>query len=107
RIPAQLEQAFKQFKDESLDLPLDKYAPDGTRYRRHSRFVYLPWKGYLTHRPVQGYFQDPTLNPVNGGVIREFPDLLPTMRLNEFLMELIQFDFEQLPFTEVELQYPM
>lgn len=106
-IPDKLERAFKHFKEESLDLPLDQYAPDRTRYRRHSRFVQLPWDGYLTHRPVHGYYQDKALNPVNGGVVRKFADLSPTMRQNEFLLQLIQFDLEHLPFAENDLQYPL
>lgn len=80
------------------DLPVDPYSGNGTRRRRHSRFVYLPWTGLLVAQPSSPYFQDSLLNPVDGGVQRRFEALSVNVSTNQLLVELVRLDFSLTPF---------
>ena len=98
--------SLAELLEECQTLPLDQSCQNQSRYRRHSRMVLLPWNGYLSYRPGSGYHQSTDKNPDNGGVVREFEPLTPLMKSNECLRKLVQFDFEQIPFTDDELGLP-
>jgi len=80
--------------------PLDQYCKSANRYRRHSRYVLLPWLNLVEPRPISQYTQDRQLNPTDGGVIRNFERLTKEMEANGFLREMILFDFSNTTFTE-------
>lgn len=105
-IPPGLVPALEALTDQCRDLPLDPRARNGERRRRHGRYLLLPWMDVLVFRPVTTYYQDAAVNTEDGGVSREFAGLTPAMQRNEFLHELIRFDFAQLPLTSAELTQP-
>ncbi len=88
-------------------LPADPYCERGNRYRRHSRFVLLPWLGLLEPRPITQYLQDRDLNPTDGGMVRNFERLSDAMEANDFLREMILFDFHNTTFPEAARSMPM
>jgi hypothetical protein len=81
-------------------MPPDPYCASGNRYRRHSRYVLLPWLDLLEPRPTAQYFQDRELNPTDGGMTRSFERLTKPMEANAFLRAMILFDFFNTPFDE-------
>ena len=98
-VSEDLQQAWLNLSIYYADLPLDKYLPDGGkyRYRRYGRFRYLPCSGELTRLPHSDYVQSAGINRVTGGIVRQFAPLLETTFDNPFLHELIRFDFRQFP----------
>ena len=88
-------------------MPADKYCKSGNRFRRLSRFVLLPWLGLIEPRPVTQYLQDLDLNPQDGGMVRNFERLTDAMEANEFLREMILFDFHHTTFSESARSMPM
>ncbi|MCH8979559.1 MAG: 2OG-Fe dioxygenase family protein [Armatimonadetes bacterium] len=88
-------------------MPADPYCESGNRYRRHSRFVLLPWLDLLVPRPITQYLQDRELNSKDGGMVRTFERLGGAMESNEFLRELILFDFHHTTFPEAARSMPM
>lgn len=106
RIPPRLRPSLQAFLSECLELPLDKYCSEGTRRRRHTRLILLPWEEKLLRWPKNTYFQDTTINTDAGGTPREFEPLTTTMLQNEFLRQLILTDFHQTPFAAGDLQQP-
>ncbi len=88
-------------------LPPDQYCESGNRYRRHSRYVLLPWLNLLESRPIAQYLQDRELNPTDGGVIRTFERLSKAIEANAFLREMILFDFFNIRFEETIWSTPV
>jgi ornithine carbamoyltransferase len=84
-------------------LPLDPYAPEANRSRRHSRAVYLPWTGVLAwipglHDDEYGFaaeFYQGHHNAEYEGVRRRFPEIPAASRDNPLLLRIIRFDLEQ------------
>ena len=102
RIPDELWQAWLSLSIDYSDLPADEYLPGGGRYlfRRYGRLAFSPASGALTRLPYEDYFQSAEINPVTGGYLRKFAPLLDSTFENEFLRELIRFDFRQFPLAE-------
>jgi hypothetical protein len=105
-VPNSLQSSLQGLLSDSLTLPKDKYCPEQTRYRRHSRLILLPWEKKLLAWPKNGYFQDSQINVDDGGVVREFEPLSAAMLDNAFLQELIFADFNQSPFQASDLLQP-
>ncbi len=98
-IPDVLRQAWLSLSIDYADLPVDAYLPNNGKYRfrRYGRFYFVPTSEELLRLPHEDYFQDTDINAVTGGIVRKFPPLLDTTFENEFLHELIRFDFRHLP----------
>ncbi len=81
------------------NLELDNYLKDGGRFRqrRFALFYFLPSPGDLLPLPSASYFQSSEVNTYAGGVAREFAPLLEKSLTNQFLHELIKFNFRQFP----------
>jgi hypothetical protein len=105
-ISPPLRAALGAFLSECSDLPADKYSEEGTRKRRHTRLILLPWQQQLLCWPKNSYFQEATVNHDAAGIAREFEPLTNSMLENEFLREMILTDFHQLPFAAADLQQP-
>ena len=106
-IPSHLQRELDLFCAAFETLPQDPYCENGNRYRRHSRFVLLPWLGLLEPRPISQYYQDRELNSMDGGMARTFERLSDAMEANEFFRELILFDFRHTSFPEAVRSMPM
>ena len=106
-ISSNLRRELNSFCAAYETLPADPYCERGNRYRRHSRFVLLPWLGLLEPRPITQYLQDRDLNPTDGGMVRNFERLSNAMESNEFLREMILFDFHNTTFPEAVRSMPM
>lgn len=102
-----LQKDLDSFCDNFDNLPKDPYCADGNRYRRHSRFILLPWLGLLEPRPISHYFQDRDLNSMDGGMPRNFEGLDDAMATNDFFRELIHFDFHHTSFSDEARSMPM
>ena len=57
-IPNHIKMNLDLLRDSYKALPLDQYCKNGSRYRRHSRYVLLPWLGLIEARPNSNYHQD-------------------------------------------------
>lgn len=106
RVPSPLRPALRALLSECADLPADKYCPDRTRDRRHSRLILLPWENRIMLWPKSSYFQDAAVNQADGGITRRFDPLTPSMLRNKFLQQLILADFRQTSFDETDMQQP-
>lgn len=106
-VPHHLQQDLSLFRQEYESLPLDQYCKSGNRYRRHSRYVLLPWLKQIESRPISHYLQARELNPTDGGMTRTFERLSTTMENNSFLREMIHFDFSNTPFDEAIWSTPV
>ncbi len=106
-IPQDLRRELDLLVRDYEDLPPDQHCEGGNRYRRHSRYVLLPWLNLLEPRPVSHYLQSRDLNPKDGGVIRIFARLGEALEANAFLRELIFFDFINAPFDEAVWSTPV
>lgn len=106
RVSSRLRPALKTFLSECVDLPADKYCPDGTRKRRHTRLILFPWQQQLLGWPKSCYFQDAAINNDAAGVAREFEPLTEAMLKNEFLRQIILTDFSQTTFAAADMQQP-
>lgn len=107
RVPSDLLPALYDLEKAYERLPLDSQCPQQNRFRRHSRYILLPWELYLSQRPTVDYFQKRDLNPVDGGVVRRFENLEPETASNPFLLALIDFDFMGTSFSDEDLSFPM
>ena len=105
-LTEEMKQAWLSLTIDYADLPADEYLPGGARYRyrRFGRYRFSPTTGELARLPHQDYFQSADINRVTGGIIRKFAPSLDTTLDNEFLRELIRFDFAQFPFESVRYQ---
>jgi len=106
-IPNHLQRDLSLLRQEYEALPPDQYCESGNRYRRHSRYVLLPWLNLLEPRPISHYTQDRELNPTDGGVIRTFERLSTAAEANSFLREMILFDFFNTTFEEAIWSTPV
>ena len=81
------------------NLELDNYLKDGGRFRqrRFALFYLLPSTGELLPLPPAAYFQSSDINIYAGGIARRFAPLLEASLANQFLHELIKFNFRQFP----------
>ena len=81
------------------DLELDNYLKDGSRFRqrRFGIFYLLPSTGELLPLSSAAYIQSLEINTYAGGIAREFAPLLDSTLTNQFLHELIKFNFRQFP----------
>lgn len=61
------------------DLGLDTYMADGGRYRkrRHAAFGAATGQAEIVRKPHQPHYQSRDYNPLNGGIERWFPPVLP------------------------------
>jgi len=99
-LPPSLQRELSLLEQDYEHLPADQYCESGNRYRRHSRYVLLPWLDLLEPRPVSYYIQDRELNPADGGVTRTFERLSAPTEANAFLRAMILFDFSNTTFAE-------
>lgn len=106
-VPHHLQRELSLLRQDYEALPPDQYCKSGNRYRRHSRYVLLPWLSLLEPRPISQYIQDRELNPTDGGVIRTFERLSKAMEANSFLREMIFFDFFNTPFDKAIWSTPV
>ncbi len=106
-IPHHLQRELSLLRQVYEDLPSDQYCESGNRYRRHSRYVLLPWMNLLESRPISEYIQDRELNPTDGGIIRTFERLSKAMEANAFLREMILFDFFNTTFEKAIWSTPV
>lgn len=72
-------------------------SSDIYRYRRYGRFRLHAGSGSLTYLPHAPFFQSSEYNQGAGGRLREFPPMTNDTATNEFLHEIIRWDFSQLP----------
>jgi hypothetical protein len=82
---------WSEFAEEWNDLPIDRYMADGGRYRRrrYSRFLLDCSSGGLTQQPHAPYKQSLAVNPLNGGVEREFEACTHAFCHNPLLRRLL------------------
>ena len=106
-VPHNLQRGLSLLRQVYGALPLDQYCGSGNRYRRHSRYVLLPWLNLLEPRPISQYVQDRELNPTDGGLIRTFERLSQAMEANAFLREMILFDFLNTTFDKAIWSTPV
>ena len=101
-ISEELLQAWHSLTIDYADLPADEYLPGGARYRyrRYGRFRFSPRSGALSRLPHEDYFQSADINRVTGGIVRKFAPLRDSTFDNDFLRELIRFDFAQFPLED-------
>ena len=81
------------------NLEPDNYLKEGARFRlrRLGFFYLLPSTRELLPLPHAPYFQAAGINAYAGGIKREFAPLLKATLANQFLHELIMFNFRQFP----------
>ena len=81
------------------NLALDNYLRHGGRFRqrRFGLFYLLPSAGEVLPLPSAPYIQSREVNMYAGGIAREFAPLLEDSLTNQFLHELIKFNFRQFP----------
>jgi hypothetical protein len=107
-LSADLQDAWDDLRDDYNHLPPDEHLPGNNavyRYRRYDSFYFHPMTGRLHLLPHQPYFQNKDINPVTGGIQRDFAPLRAATVENPFLRELIRFNFEQFPLHEIERAY--
>jgi len=98
-IPDELRQEWLSLSIDYADLPVDDYLPNNGKYRfrRYGRFYFVPSTEELVRLPHEDYFQGTDINQVTGGIVRKFAPLLDTTFDNEFLKEMVRFDFRHFP----------
>ncbi len=101
-IPDDLRQEWLSLSIDYADLPVDEYLPNNGKYRfrRYGRYYFMPSTEELLRLPHEDYFQDTDINEITGGIVRKFAPLLDTTFSNDFLQEMIRFDFRQFPVTD-------
>ncbi len=90
------------------DLELDNYLKDAGRFRqrRFGLFYMLPSTGELLPLQLAAYIQSREINTYAGGIAREFAPLVDTTLTNQFLHELIKFNFRQFPVDSSRTHQP-
>ena len=81
------------------NLEKDNYLKDGAsfRLRRFSYCYFLPSLGEISPLAHTPYFQSSDINSYTGGIERDFAPLLDATLENEFLCELVRFNFRHFP----------
>ncbi|MBL4774105.1 MAG: 2OG-Fe dioxygenase family protein [Alcanivoracaceae bacterium] len=81
------------------NLELDNYLKDGARFRqrRYGLFYFLPSISELLPLKSVSYIQSHEINTYAGGIARKFAPLLDATLTNQFLHNLIKFNFQQFP----------
>jgi len=90
------------------DLKLDNYLKDGDRFRqrRFGLFYLLPNTGELLPLSQTSYTQSSEINTYAGDIARKFAPLLEETLTNQFLCELIKFNFRQFPVDKSMMSQP-
>ncbi len=80
----------------------DTYLRDDAsfRFRRFGYFDLHPPSGKVRRLPDGSYYQSREINSYAGGIERHFAPLPDSAADNQFLKELIRFDFAQLPIDD-------
>lgn len=76
--------------------PHDPRDQNCTRRRGYQKYIFCPWNGTLTPRPVSTYFQDAEFNSLDGGFPREFAPL-GELAENTFIIKYIKALFAAIP----------
>ncbi len=94
-----LEASRRRLWEDWDNLKEDNYLKNGAHYRlrRFGLFYFLPAVEELVPLPPSHYFQSSEVNRYAGGIERKFVPLSDTTLSNQFLHELIKFDFKQFP----------
>jgi len=81
------------------NLKMDNYLKDGARFRqrRFGLFYFLPSTGELRLLKSAPYIQSRKINAYAGGIPRKLAPLLDATQTNQFLHNLIKFNFQQFP----------
>jgi len=81
------------------NLKVDNYLKDDRRFRqrRFGLFYLLPSTGELLPMKSVPYTQSRKVNTYAGGIARKFAPLLDATLTNQFLHNLIKFNFQQFP----------
>lgn len=90
------------------DLKLDNYLKDNGRFRqrRFGLFYMLPSTGELLPLSPAAYIQTRKINTYAGGIARKFAPLLEKTLTNQFLHDLIKFNFRQFPVDSSRTHQP-
>jgi hypothetical protein len=97
-MPGELEQSWAEFRRAWNDLAEDQYVqkPYCYRRRRYGRVLFDRESGRLTPRPHTTFVQSKMMNPLYGGVQREFEAIRDEGIRNPCLCRLISSDLERL-----------
>lgn len=90
------------------NLEADNYLKDGGRFRqrRFGLFYLLPNTGELLPMQAAAYTQSLEVNTYAGGIERKFEPLFDETLNNQFLHELIKFNFQQFPVESSMINQP-
>ncbi|MFF5480065.1 2OG-Fe dioxygenase family protein [Streptomyces sp. NPDC012935] len=106
---------YQALAGEYDNLPEDPYAAGSGRYRRYARGLYLPWSKEFSWIPatedqsrdgMNGYYQG-NHNPEYVGVVRNLPAISERARNNQLLLDIIDFDFQQTRWNDVDAVWPL
>ncbi|OLS19338.1 MAG: hypothetical protein HeimC2_41740 [Candidatus Heimdallarchaeota archaeon LC_2] len=97
-----LDEEKAKFLKDWNKLEIDNHMMDGGKYRlrRYGRFTFDNETEKLDYQGEVKYFQTEELNTFAGGQVRKFAPLFDETVQNNFLRELILFDFNQLPIKD-------
>lgn len=107
-IPDHLKGEKQQFDNSWRNLKKDNYLKHGRdfRYRKFRYFYILPASEKIMPFAATPYYQPPEINHYAGGVDREFYGIENEICNNAFFLELIKFDFLQLPVEKQKKSEP-
>ncbi len=93
---------WKLFRDSWNHLEIDNFLNDGGKYRmrRFGRYILDPTTGILGENNDMVFFQDTSVNSLNGGIMRYFAQLSEEIKNSEFLHKLVNLHFNLLPIRE-------
>lgn len=107
-IASELANDMKQLWTDWNHLEPDNHLKGGAHFRRRrfGLFYFQPTTGELYPLPPAPYFQSAGINTYAGGVERQFAPLLNETFNNQFLRELIKFNFRQFPIDNQMANHP-
>jgi len=107
-IPDHLKQKKQEFDESWENLQKDIYLKDGKsfRFRKFRYFYFLPTTEKITPFAPTPYFQPLEVNQYAEGIDRKFDGMTDEISTNDFLLELIKFDFLQLPIKDQKKVQP-
>ena len=107
-IPKHQNLAKQQFDKSWGNLKKDNYLKGGKsfRYRQFRYFYFLPVSKEIISFAATPYYQPPEINQYAEGIDRKFDPMTEAIVSNDFLLELIKFDFLQLPMNEQKKSEP-